>query len=74
MLEILTLQGIGLNTTNPAPTTSLNALLSDRIPPFTLEKLLARILTSFEELYGQFIRTGFSRDLEELYYQHWLHT
>src|SRR5277367_123953 len=64
--------GIGLNTTNPAPTTSLNALLpllaslpSSRrhLASFTLEKLLARILTSFESIYKSFCRTGFSREL-----------
>jgi biotin--protein ligase len=61
--------GIGLNTTNPAPTTSLNALCAvprapptkdafaspkpesyRTLPPFTLEKLLARILTKFEDV------------------------
>jgi biotin---protein ligase len=76
--------GIGLNTTNAAPTTSLNALLrllprpssspsSRPLPPFTLEKLLARILTTFENIYKSFCRTGFSRPLEEMYYKHWLH-
>jgi len=66
--------GIGLNTTNPAPTTSLNALLPSNLTPFTLEKLLARILTKFETIYKSFCRTGFDRKLEELYYSHWLHT
>ncbi|KAI9820227.1 MAG: biotin holocarboxylase synthetase [Pycnora praestabilis] len=72
--EYLLVVGIGLNTTNAAPTTSLNALLSPHLQPFTLEKLLARILTTFEELYTRFLRTGFDRGLEELYYRHWLHT
>ncbi|KAK6580245.1 hypothetical protein PZA11_007267 [Diplocarpon coronariae] len=66
--------GIGLNTTNAAPTTSLNALLSAHQAPFTLEKLLARILTRLETIYRGFCRTGFDRTLEETYYQHWLHT
>lgn len=66
--------GIGLNTTNPLPTTSLNALLSANQTPFTIEKLLARIVTKFEAIYKSFLRTGFDRDLEELYYKHWLHT
>lgn len=65
--------GIGLNTTNAAPTTSLNALLPPSLAPFTLEKLLARILTKFEGIYTSFCRTGFDRKLEELYYRHWLH-
>ncbi|KAI9828032.1 MAG: biotin holocarboxylase synthetase [Thelocarpon impressellum] len=72
--EYLLVVGIGLNTTNPAPTTSLNALLPPRLQPFTLEKLLARILTVFEGLYTRFTHAGFSRELEELYYAHWLHT
>ena len=66
--------GIGLNTTNAAPTTSLNALLPSGLTPFTLEKLLARILTKFETIYKTFCRTGFDKKLEETYYRHWLHT
>jgi biotin--protein ligase len=66
--------GIGLNTTNPLPTTSLNALLSSTQTPFTVEKLLARIVTTFEITYKSFLRTGFDKNLEELYYSHWLHT
>jgi biotin--protein ligase len=66
--------GVGLNTTNAAPTTSLNALLSSSQAPFTLEKLLARILTKFEVIYKKFCRNGFDRNLEEIYYDHWLHT
>lgn len=69
--EYLSVIGIGLNTTNASPTTSLNALKPPA--PFTLEKLLARILTSFSDLYARFIRTGFDKDLEGLYYKHWLH-
>lgn len=66
--------GIGINTTNTAPTTSLNALLGPGFTPFTLEKLLARILTKFETIYKGFCRTGFDKKLEETYYKHWLHT
>jgi len=70
--------GIGLNTTNAAPTTSLNALLSmptfSSLAPFIVEKLLARILTKFETIYKRFIRTGFDQKLEETYYKNWLHT
>lgn len=66
--------GIGLNTTNVAPTTSLNALLPSHLAPFTLEKLLARILTTFETIYRKFCRRGFDRDLEKKYYGYWLHS
>jgi biotin--protein ligase len=66
--------GIGLNTANAAPTTSLNSLLPSNLAPFTLEKLLARILTKFETMYNSFCRTGFDKGLEGLYYRHWLHT
>lgn len=59
---------------NAAPTTSLNSLLPSKLAPFTLEKLLARIITKFETLYTNFCRTGFDSALEELYYKHWLHT
>lgn len=78
--------GIGINTTNPRPTTSLDALVdrinadrakkgqAGRLPKFRIERLIARILTRLEVLYGEFCRYGFSRDLEEQYYRSWLHT
>jgi biotin--protein ligase len=74
--------GIGINTTNARPTTSLNALVDKlnqtrkglRLPQLSIERLLARILTRLEVLYKEFCRTGFSKDLEERYYKHWLHT
>ncbi|KAK4993643.1 biotin holocarboxylase synthetase [Elasticomyces elasticus] len=67
--------GVGLNVTNAAPTTSLNALATKAgLPPFTLEKLLASILVNFESLYKRFCRTGFGRDFEEQYYRSWLHS
>ncbi|KAL9119279.1 MAG: hypothetical protein Q9187_004171, partial [Circinaria calcarea] len=72
--EFFSVIGIGLNTINPLPTTSLNALLPDHLPAFTLEKLLARVLTSFSSLYARFKTTGFDKYFEEMYYSHWLHT
>jgi biotin--protein ligase len=72
--------GIGINTNNGRPTTSLDALLpllenskNKKLEPFRIERLLARILTRLEALYTQFCRDGFSRELERKYYQHWLH-
>ena len=70
--EFMSVVGVGLNTTNKAPTTSLNALKPPY--PFTLEKLLARILSTFSNLYSKFLRTGFDKSFEDLYYKHWLHT
>ncbi|KAL8631206.1 hypothetical protein Q9189_003051 [Teloschistes chrysophthalmus] len=70
--EYLSVVGVGLNTTNAAPTTSLNAL--NPPAPFTLEKLLARILTCFSTLYNRFSQAGFDKYFEDLYYKHWLHT
>ena len=129
--------GIGINTTNNKPTTSLNAILEDLLvsykttrvvgdrdahfPPFSTspsslssnldavslsgitrciktggaakaeaeaetarttrktkpyepEVLLARIITRLEVLYARFLSEGFSPDLEERYYAHWLHS
>lgn len=76
--EYIAVCGIGLNCSNAAPTTSLNQLVAtlprgDRLQPFTLEKLLARILTTFEELYSRFLVTGFDENMEQMYYEHWLH-
>ncbi|KAI1160287.1 class II aaRS and biotin synthetase [Nemania serpens] len=68
--------GIGLNTSNGRPTTSLDALLPahhHHLAPFRIEKLAARILTRLEALYGAFVRAGFTRELERAYYAEWLH-
>lgn len=64
--------GVGLNTTNASPTTSLNALKP--LAPFTLEKLLARIISCFSALHARFVRSGFDKYFEDLYYKHWLHS
>ncbi|KAF7549424.1 hypothetical protein G7046_g8351 [Stylonectria norvegica] len=66
--------GIGLNAINPRPTTSISDLLPPNAPALRLEALLPRILTKLEAIHDQFIREGFSRDLETRYYRHWLHT
>jgi biotin--protein ligase len=67
--------GIGLNLDNPLPTISLNSLLSAlNLKPMTNEKLLASILASFENLYTTFCRGGWSTQLEEIYYENWLHS
>ena len=70
--------GIGINVTNAAPTTSLNALLglktTEGLRAFTLEKLLARVLTCFERVYSQFCRSGWDDVLNEEYEKWWLHT
>ncbi|KAK3994521.1 biotin--protein ligase [Cladorrhinum sp. PSN332] len=70
--------GIGINTNNGRPTTSLDALLpfikNKKLGEFRIERLLARILTRLEVLYNEFCRDGFSKELEERYYTHWLHT
>ncbi|KAI0477447.1 class II aaRS and biotin synthetase [Xylariaceae sp. FL0804] len=65
--------GIGLNTTNGRPTTSLDALLPPHLAPFRVERLAARVLTRLEALYAAFVRDGFAPRLERLYYEHWLH-
>ncbi|EHY59008.1 Biotin-protein ligase [Exophiala dermatitidis] len=74
--EYIAVCGVGLNTSNTAPTTSLNQLtqlLPKDVSPLTLEKLLARILTVFDDLYARFLRTGFDDAMEKMYYEHWLH-
>lgn len=67
--------GAGINVSNAAPTTSLNALAAAaKLPPFTLEKLLASILVQFEKLHIRFLRSGFSEAMLEDYYSLWLHS
>jgi biotin--protein ligase len=65
--------GIGINTTNGRPTTSLDALLPSHLPPFRIERLTAHILTRLESLYKAFVRYGFTKEMERSYYDHWLH-
>ncbi|KAI5238701.1 biotin holocarboxylase synthetase [Aureobasidium subglaciale] len=66
--------GIGINVTNTAPTTSLNALChAANLAPIQLEKLLASILVNFESLYLRFCHGGFSPLLDQ-YYGNWLHS
>jgi biotin---protein ligase len=75
--EYIAVCGCGINTANAAPTTSLNQLAANlktkNVPPYTLEKLLARILTVFEDLYSSFLETGFDKEMEDMYYKDWLH-
>lgn len=69
--------GIGINLSNALPTTSLNQLAAAADPPLkplTAEKLLAAILARLEALYRDFCRLGFTRDMEQEYYESWLHT
>ena len=72
--EYLSVIGIGLNTTNALPTTSLAALTPAHLPAITVEKLLARLVTTFSVLYSRFRNTGFDPYFEQMYYKHWLHT
>lgn len=66
--------GIGINVNNSKPSVSLSQLARHyKLPGFTLEKLLASVLTHFEELYTRFCRTGFDMRFENLYYDSWLH-
>lgn len=59
---------------NPKPTTSISDLLPADAEPLHIETLLARVLTRLESIHAQFMRQGFSADLEKRYYRHWLHT
>ncbi|KAM7215230.1 hypothetical protein V8F06_009368 [Rhypophila decipiens] len=78
--------GIGVNVNNQRPTTSLDALMrchlakkndglrNFKYEPFRIEDLLARILVRLEALHTEFMAVGFSDEMHEAYYQHWLHT
>ncbi|GME57006.1 Biotin/lipoate A/B protein ligase [Neofusicoccum parvum] len=66
--------GVGLNLANAAPTTSVDALAKAHgLPPVRAEKLLACIMTRFQELYTKFCRDGWDAELQEIYYRLWLH-
>lgn len=68
--------GVGLNVANPAPTTSLNALLAPADATkktFDLESTLARICVVFDDMYARFCVAGWSV-FEDAYYRLWLHS
>ena len=83
------LAGIGLNLSNPAPTTCVNAVLRRALGlpappppapgvapvavPVSREAALATILGRFEELHSVFRVHGFG-PLKHSYLKHWLHT
>lgn len=83
--EYFLVVGIGLNATNASPTTSLRHVSDDLnigrisnhlalLEPLSSEKLLARILHTFERLYIDFRVNGWDKSLNDLYVKHWLHT
>jgi biotin---protein ligase len=71
MLAVLTV-GCGINTTNAHPTTSLLHIIPEELEHPTHERLLANILSTFSDMYDEFLETGF-RTFEQKYYQRWLH-
>lgn len=70
--ELLTI-GCGINTLNPHPTTSLLHIIPEDLEPPSHERLLAKLLSTFSDMYAEFIKTGF-RTFESKYYLRWLHT
>ncbi|KAI9867939.1 MAG: biotin holocarboxylase synthetase [Trichoglossum hirsutum] len=77
--------GVGLNAKNEAPTTSLNHLINalnhrrvasghHPLLPLTQERLLARILVTFEDFYVRFCESGWSTFFEDMYHRNWLHS
>ncbi|KAB2570139.1 Biotin--protein ligase [Lasiodiplodia theobromae] len=72
--EFTVVVGVGFNLANAAPTTSVDALAKVHgLPPVKAEKLLACIMTRFQELYTKFCRDGWDAELQEMYYRLWLH-
>lgn len=82
--DYLLVVGCGINTSNPLPMYSLNAVVRamnsvgltqgfEMLPDFSMEKLLALIMVKFEDYYLSFLYGGFE-SLEQLYYSMWLHT
>lgn len=83
--EFLLVAGVGVNTTNAAPTTSLRRVCDqlnacrvvaglDVLETMSCEKLLARILQAFERLYIDFRLHGWGQNLDDKYLNYWLHS
>jgi len=73
--------GIGVNITNPEPTTCLSTAISEcgvRVDgarrQFMREIFLGHYLTAFERLFDEFSEQGFEGRLKERYLASWLHT
>ena len=64
--------GVGLNLTNPHPTTSLLHIIPETLTPPTPESLLSTILSTLSDMYTKFLSSGFTI-FEQKYYQRWLH-
>ncbi|KAK6347718.1 biotin holocarboxylase synthetase [Orbilia javanica] len=74
--EFVLVIGCGINVTNSVPTTSLKILaeaIDPPLPAYEHEKLLAKIIVTFELYYTRFLDEGF-RAFEREYYEHWLHS
>jgi len=65
-------EGCGINTTNAHPTTSLLNIIPESLAPPTHERLLANILSTFSDMYTEFLQSGFQK-FEKKYYERWLH-
>jgi biotin---protein ligase len=70
--------GVGINISNPKPTTCLNSALfahgGDPAQPITREAYLAAYLKSFESLHDQFRRPRGFDELKKRYISVWMHT
>lgn len=72
--------GIGVNVTNPAPTTCLLAALNAALdghaarPTLTRERFLSRYLDAFERIFDAFNSRGFDEALRARYIAAWLHS
>ncbi|KAL7746072.1 biotin holocarboxylase synthetase [Sorochytrium milnesiophthora] len=72
--------GLGINIDNAAPTSALNSLDCDYTGQdgtpfkFTLEQTLADVVATFDQLFDQFLRGGFTGAVQQTYYKHWLHS
>ncbi|KAF3152750.1 biotin holocarboxylase synthetase [Orbilia oligospora] len=74
--EFFLVIGCGINVTNTMPTTSLKILAESVDPPlpaYEHERLLAKIIVTFELHYARFLKEGFQA-FEQEYYQYWLHS
>jgi biotin--protein ligase len=78
--SFMVIAGIGLNVTNHAPTTCLNALYQTQSPvpqdPLSIgrEAVLASFFNTFEPLLDTFNAHGFNTELTNQYTQEWLHS
>lgn len=60
---------------NPLPTTSLSKLMPSGAEPLSMERVMATIMSAFEQMWDNFVENAGSWEpFKDLYLNRWLHS